>query len=279
MSGERVVRRIPFVVLPELWAALLEEIDGTEPEMRFGIELTGETDGGLRTARVRDLVSRGYSLQGGAPVDWVVLVPRPTRVLSIISPQPNAVDLPRWMAHIRTDRFRQYLLAVDTSEEAFTELASGCAGESWHLDAFLPRREWAQFIIEFMGSREIDVVQVVAARLGVDMVPAIRSAYPATGLVVDVPNEGEGAGGVGGGGEGDGKGPATDVWLTYVTARYGNVIDAFCTRHRDVAAKLQQALVPNSRIHLTDDHDGGHDDAFAALHEEVYGALVAARVI
>jgi hypothetical protein len=262
VSGERTARRIPFAAPPEFWADLLEEIDRTGPEMRFEVELTGESDDGLRIRRVRDLVSRGYSLQATGPMDWAVLVPRPTRVLSVVSPFATTADLPRWMRHIAPDRFRQHLLAVDTPEAAFADLASECAGESWHLDVFLPPREWAEFIIEFIGSREVDVVHVVAARLGVDVVPALRSAYPAIGVVVDVA----------------GEGTQEDVWLTYVTARYGNVIDAFCTCQGGVAAKLERAQVPSSRIHLAEDHDGGPEEAFAALHEEVYGRLIAARV-
>ena len=198
--------------------------------------------------------------------DWTVLVPRPSAVLAIVSPFGAAEDLPTWISHVHPRRFSQNLLALDASEEFFSSFSPRCGGESWHLDAFLPRREWSEFIVEFIGSREIDLGQIVAARLGVDLVPALRAAYPSLRVVVDVP----------------GKGALHDVWLTYVTSRYGNVIDAFCAWRPDIAADIERALVPSSRIHLVGGGDGGgdegRDEAIAARHEDVYGRLIAATV-
>jgi hypothetical protein len=75
-----------------------------------------------------------------------------------------------------------------------------------------------------------------------------------------------------------GSGACDEVWSTYVTARYGNVIDAFCAGGADVAATLQRARVPASRIHVAQGGAGERDQAFAALHEDVYGRLLAAPV-
>jgi hypothetical protein len=240
---------------------LLEEIDQLLPTMRFAVALTGEAADAERMARVGDLIWRGYSPVSAGRSDCAVLAPRPSGVLSIVSPPGPIDELPRWIAHVHPGRFRQHVLALDASEGAFASLASGFAGESWHLDAFVPPREWAEFIMEFIGSREIDLVQVVAARLGVDLVPALRSAYPAIRVVVDVA-----------------AGAFQEEWSIYVTARYGNVIDAFCTGQPDIAAQLERARVPGSKIHLVgDDDDGGQADAVAARHEDVYRRLIAER--
>ena len=262
MNGKRAARRIPFAAPDASWTELLDEIDQLEPTMRFVVELTGEAAAAVRVARVGDLIGRGYSPISSGRSDWAVLRPRPSGVLCIVSPLGATDVLPPWISCVHPGRFRQHVLALDASEGAFASLASSCAGESWHLDAFLPPWEWAEFIVEFIGSREIDLVQVVAARLGVDLVPALRSAYPAIRVVVDVA----------------GEDAFRNEWSTYVRSRYGNVVDAFCAGQPDIAAQLERARVPSSRIHLVGDDDGGQGEAVAARHEDVYGRLIAAAV-
>ena len=210
------------------------------------------------------LVSREMAarhIPSASSADRAVPVTRPPGVLHVVS-TVDGDDVPTWISHVQPGLFRQHVVAVDASEESFAALASACAGESWHLDTFLPRGDWAEFIVEFIGSREIDLVQVVMARPGVDLVPALRASYPEVVVVVDVA----------------GSGACDEVWSTYVTARYGNVIDAFCAGGADVAATLQRARVPASRIHVAQGGAGERDQAFAALHEDVYGRLLAAPV-
>jgi hypothetical protein len=115
--------------------------------------------------------------------------------------------------------------------------------------------------MEFIGSRGIDLVQVVNARFGVDMVPAVRAGYPSTRVVVDM-----------GAKSGQGR-----VWLSYVTSRYGNVIDMFCAAQPDVG-ELEAAGVSTSRICFWGTDHTGTDEAIAALHMEAYGRLIAALV-
>jgi hypothetical protein len=207
----------------------------------------------LAATRLGDLIARGYSVEEGGGA----MVPRPAGVLYLVS-SPADEGVPTWISHVPTGNFRQHVIAVDASEEAFAQLSSGGAGESWHLDAIMHRGGWAEFIMEFVGGREIDVVQVVAACFGVDLVPALRAAYPSIKVVVDA-----GADGV--------QGPA---WITYVTSRYGNVIDAFCTPRPAVAATLERTGVSASRIHVW---SGDHGDE-AAAHANVYAQLLAGLV-
>jgi hypothetical protein len=161
------------------------------------------------------------------------------------------------MSHVPSRSFRQHVVAVDISDQAYTRLAAACAGECWHLNASMHRGGWAEFVMEFIASREIDVVQVVLARFGVDLVPALRAAYPSVRVVVDT----------------GGEGTAGTVWLTYATSRYGNVIDAFCTPQPTVAAALVATGVSESKIHVWSPDHG--DGAAAACHGEVYGQLLA----
>jgi hypothetical protein len=196
------------------------------------------------------------------PVSWEKETRQTAGLLYLVSPLRRTDDIPTWIAHIPAHQFRQHLLAMDIAEDAYAHVASLCAGESWDLNAFVRRGAWAEFIVEFIASREIDLVQVITARLGVDLAPALRAAYPSIRVVVDV----------------DGEDAQAQTWLTYATSRYGNVIDAFCTPQPAAAARLHQEGVSASRVHLWEaDHEGRHE-AGAAVHREVYGRLLAASV-
>jgi hypothetical protein len=211
----------------------------------------------MMTDHVGEVVSRDYSLESLGRSDPVEPASRPSGVLYIVSPF-GTDDIPSWISHVSA-RFRQYLLVLDASEDGFERLSSACSGESWHLDSFVPPGARAEFVVEFIANREIDLVQVVNARLGVDLVPTLRSAYPSVRVVVDV----------------DGGSAPGRVWLTYLTSRYGNVVDAFFAWQEEDVARLEAALVSPTRVvHLGADPED-RDKAVAALHEELYGRLIA----
>jgi hypothetical protein len=260
VSGERATRRISLGLSDAEWNEVLEEIDELALENRFAVVLSENEAGGRETARLVDLISRGYSWDLTAATDERVLIPRPAGVLYLASPLGAGGDIPTWVTHIPTNHFRRYLLALDMTEETYGHVASSWAGESWHLDAFAPRTAWAEFIVEFIASREIDVVQVIAARQGVDLAPALRAAYPSVRVVVDV----------------DGDSAADRAWLAYATSRYGNVIDAFCASDSGVAEQLRQAGVSASRIRVG--QKDLRDEGAAAIHRETYGRLLATAV-
>jgi hypothetical protein len=259
VTWAKATRRISLGAPGPAWSQFLHEIESLVDGEGFGVQLSGPAGSEAMTDRVGEVVSRGYSLRSHGRSDPVELVTRPSGVLYIVSPFGTADDIASWISHVPARHFRQYLLALDAFEEEFGRLASACAGESWHLDSFVPPGARAEFVVEFIGSREIDLVQVVNARLGADLVPTLRSAYPSVRVVADV----------------DGKSESGRVWLAYLTSRYGNVVDAFFAWQRNDIARLEAALVPPTRIvHLGTDHED-RDKAAAALHEELYGRLIA----
>jgi hypothetical protein len=257
VNRERETRRISPSDSVERWTDLLKEVHELQPERRFNVELTGGQDDLARTEQIGALVSQGYSLECPSSSAPPVLAPRPSGVLYIVS--PFADNIPNWIASVPADCFRQHLLVLNASEDTFALLASACAGESWHLDTFVRSAAWAEFIIEFVGSREIDVVQVINARLGVDLGPTLRSAYPRTQLVVDVGGEGL-------------------AWPTYVSSRYGNLVDAFFTSESDAVEALKASHISPARIRALGTDGHVNDDVIAAMHAELYGQLIAALV-
>jgi hypothetical protein len=258
VTREKATRRISLADADTTWRELFEEIDRLPPEDRFIIHLAEGAGAESRTDRVGAVISRGYSLGCAGSPGPARLVPRPSGVLYIVSPLERPDDVPGWIAHVPAATFRQHLFALHAPDETFAQLASQCAGESWHLDAFAQQDGLAEFAMELIGSRGIDLVHVVNARFGVDLVPALRSAYPATRVVVDVS-----------GGSAQGQ-----AWLRYVTSRYGNVIDAFCAEAPDAVAQLEAARVPPSRIRVLEVERG--EAGVAAVHAEVWGRLIAA---
>lgn len=256
MTWEKASRHISLSLPAEEWAKFLGEIDQREPEDRFRCSFSDQAENPLATARLGELIARGYS--------WgergTGLVPRPAGVLYIVSSLAADEDLATWISHIPAQSFRQHVVAVDIGGEAFARFSPASGGESWHLSALMHRGGWAEFIIEFIASREIDVVQIVGACFGADLVPALRAAYPSIRVVVDT----------------GGEGVPDQAWLTYVTSRYGNVIDAFCTPQPAVAATLQSSGVSASRVHVWRADHG--DEAAAACHTEAYGQLLAGLV-
>jgi hypothetical protein len=259
VTWEEATRRISLAAPGPTWSEFLQEIDLLVGGDRFGVQLSDTSESQLMTDRVGEVVSRGYSLRSLGQSDPVELVTRPSGVLYIVSPSGTAGDIPSWISHVPSGHFRQYLLAVDASDDDFVRLSSACAGESWHLDSFVPPALRAEFVVEFIGSREIDLVQVVNARLGVDLVPTVRAAYPSVRVVVDV----------------DGESAQGRVWLTYLTSRYGNVVDAFFAWQADDIARLQAALVSPTRVVHLGAGPENRGEAAAALHEELYGRLIA----
>ena len=255
MSWEKAIRRVSLAASATTWTELLTEIDALPSEGRFAVELDGAVERELAVPLVGRLIASGYSVGAGSSR---VLVPRPSGVLAIVSQDDGDSDVAHRISRLPAGHFRQHLMAVDTSETAFARLASACAGETWHLDTFLPQNAWAQCIIEYVGSREIDLVQVVNTRFGVDLVPALRAAYPAIRIVVDT-----------------GATAHTEAWLTYVTARYGNVIDAFCVSRPDEVATLTAERVSPDRIQVVSPEGGGQVHMGTVERERVYGRLIA----
>jgi hypothetical protein len=255
VSWEKAIRSVSLAAPATTWTALLAEIDALPPEDRFAVELDGRAERELALHLVGSLIASGYSVGTSSPR---LLVPRPSGVLAIVSQSDGEDDVAPRIPRPGAGHFRRHLMAVDTSETAFARLASTCAGESWHLDSFLPQNAWAQCIVEYVGSREIDLVQVVNSRFGVDLIPALRAAYPATRVVVDI-----------------GSTPQAEAWLTYVTARYGNVVDGFCVSRPDEVATLTAERVSPDRIWVVDPGGGEQVHPGAAEREQVYGRLIA----
>jgi hypothetical protein len=255
-------RAISVVDSKEAWDDLCREIDALPAADRFEVQVTGLDRSEEQRDRVGRVLARGYSPElrdGGA----VVLAPRPAGVLYLVSDLGGAGDPLGWLSALPSGSFRQHLLAIDMSVDNFAALTPDFAGESWHLDTFLGEGAVAEFVMEFMGSRQIDLVHVVDSRLGFDLLPFVRYSYPRTRVTADV-----------------GSGEEKDrILMTYATSRYGNVVDGFCASSSETADQLAAAFISSSRITLVPGLSGSTDaDAVALEHRRVFGRQLAALI-
>ena len=87
--------------------------------------------------------------------------------------------------------------------------------------------------MEFIAGRGIDLIEMATSRLALDLVPAARMAFLDIKFIVDL---------------------GTDSGLrwddcTYVTSRYGNLVDAYVTDSAAVVERLQTQYIPAIKIH------------------------------
>jgi hypothetical protein len=133
------------------------------------------------------------------------------------------------------------------------------ADETWLLGEFLGRGAMPQFILEFMASREIDVVQVIGSRLAVDLLPTIRFSFPRVPVAVDLSSHG----------------PERQSFLRYVTARYGNLVDTYCVPDEATRDALEEGSVAGSRALVMGAGEAGGGTGTASLRSSLYGRLLA----
>jgi hypothetical protein len=263
MSAATPARTIDLAEPDSAWAELLNAIDLLAAEDRFEVRVTGLDGGGPAGDRVGQIIARGYSAGPREAADGAVLAPSPAGVLFVVSDLGGAARPPEWLAGLPPESFRQYLLAVDMSAENFAALSSEFPGESWHLDEFLAEGSLAEFVMEFMASRQIDLVHVVNSRLGFDLLPFIRTSYPRTRVTADVGS----------------RGAYDQVLMTYVTTRYGNVVDGFCASTSETADQLAATYISSSRVVLMPPVEGTSGPAAVAqAHQSVFGRLLAALI-
>jgi hypothetical protein len=247
VSWEGATRHISLADPAATWTELLGEIEAAPPEDRFAVAVRGQAESDHEVDRLGALIARGYSWRPGVPGE---LVPEPSRLLSLVASWPEGDEAAAGPSGVSPRHFTHHLMVLQASRSQVSRVAARGAGELWHLDPFLPRRGWAEFIIEFVASRQIDLVHVINAPFAVDLVPALRVAFPTTAVVVDV------------GGD--------PVWLTYVTSRYGNVIDAFCAATPADVDQLKADRVSPARIELAEADT-------SSWRGGLYGRLIATR--
>src|SRR6185503_21010514 len=94
--------------------------------------------------------------------------------------------------------------------------------------------EMPRFVFDFLATRAVDVLHVMNARLGFELLPDLAALPRPPRVVVQLHVE-----------EQDRSG-----YVRYVTTRFGNLVDAFSVTSEHLAAAVEGYDVPRSRIHV-----------------------------
>jgi glycosyltransferase involved in cell wall biosynthesis len=120
----------------------------------------------------------------------------------------NTLDWFRW---IDRTRFQPSLITTQPSSNRRLSEIVPFASEVWELPELMEGNEFPRFILEFVRSREIELIHLMNSRIGYDMLSDFRALHDPPKVVVQLHVEE----------------PTRDGYVRYVTTRYAGLVDAF----------------------------------------------------
>jgi hypothetical protein len=143
-------------------------------------------------------------------------------------------DTVDWFRCIDRARFRPSLITTQPSANRRLGDVVSYADEIWALPDLMPGAQFAEFIIDFIVSREVAIVHIMDSRIGFDVLPDIHSLSRRPRIVVQLHMEE----------------PARDGYTRYVTTRFGTLVDAFSVSSEHLAADVAGYGVSRDRIEV-----------------------------
>ncbi|HEY8739049.1 MAG TPA: glycosyltransferase [Candidatus Dormibacteraeota bacterium] len=147
-----------------------------------------------------------------------------------------------WFRWLDRSRFAPSIITTQESPNRRLHELLPFAEEVWPLPELMPGEDFAAFILSFIASRGVRLVHVMNSRLGYDLLPDIRALPDPPSVVVQLHVEE----------------PNRTGFVSYVTTRYGNLVDTFSVIGEHVADAVRAYEVPGDRcrvIHLGVDAD------------------------
>lgn len=185
---------------------------------------------------VASFVSDGYSV-GSVNERAVTVVNKPTGVL-YIAPWMTIGGADKatldWFRYISPEAFRRYLLTTLVSDNALFDQCDALADEAWCLPAMVNRQAIPQFVIDFIATRNVDIVHIMNSKLGFDLIPAIKLAFPDIPVVVQMHCESSGRTG----------------YPRYVASRYDNLVNAYSVISEDMKECMVDYHVSPSKVEV-----------------------------
>jgi len=257
---QKDVRHVAASDSNETWESLLSEVDQSASLDRFAVKVTGSSTSPEISEHIEKIIGHGYSIeQESGDGDGLTLVPRPSGVLYLVSELPRLDVSP---VYGQSRHFRTYCVVLDMSSEGEEHLDSVAVDEIWTAEEFVGSRGFIEFVVELIASRGIDVIHVVGSKSGVDMIPTLRYSYPGLRFVVEISEKLE----------------DSEVFVSYVCCRYGNVVDRFFAPNEEVARRLKELYVTPSKILTLVGTEARDLSSPGNVIEDVYGQLVVASL-
>ena len=140
----------------------------------------------------------------------------------------NTID---WFRHIDRERFAPSLIATQPSPNRRLVEIVDHAEEIWVLPDLMTAEHMPRFILDFVASRDIQVVHLMNSRLGFDLLPDMTCLPSPPAVVVQLHVEE----------------PDRSGYVRYVTTRYGNLVDRFSIASKHLAVAVQDYGVSADR--------------------------------
>ena len=142
-----------------------------------------------------------------------------------------------WFKQIDRSRWAPSLITTQPSPNRWLHHVEPYAEEVWNLPDLMPGSAFPEFILGFIESRGVRLVQIMNSRLAFDLLPDMTCLPKPPAVVVQMHAEE----------------PGQTGYVRYVTRRYGNLIDAFSLASEGLRQTLVAYEVPPSKcavIHL-----------------------------
>jgi glycosyltransferase involved in cell wall biosynthesis len=139
-----------------------------------------------------------------------------------------------WFKHLDRTRWAPSLITTQPSSNRWLHQLEPYAEEVWVLPDLMPGAAFPAFILGFIESRGVQVVHIMNARLGFDLMPDMTCLRTPPAIVVQHHAEE----------------PDRTGYVRYVAARYGNLVDAFSVTSVQLANAMRDYDVAGSRIHV-----------------------------
>jgi len=139
-----------------------------------------------------------------------------------------------WFRRLDRTRFSPILITTQSSDNELLPLLAEHAAEVHVLPDRMPGREMPAYVAELVESRDVRVMHVMNSRLGFDLLPALRDAFPRLATVVQMHAEEQGGAG----------------YVRYVADRYDDVVDAYSVTNRDLGSRLVGYGIPERKIEV-----------------------------
>ena len=174
-----------------------------------------------------------------------------------------------WFRHIGRDSFRRLLVTTLASDNALFAECEALADEAWCLPELTGREAMPRFVVDLVANRGVDLVHIMNSKLGFDMIPSLKLAFPEVPVVAQFHADEHGGG-----------------YPRYVVSRYDNLVDAYSVISGEMRRLLLDYDVSPSKvevIYLGVDMEGEYDPRRAGgeridLESGRFHVLFAARL-
>lgn len=175
-----------------------------------------------------------------------------------------------WFRCLDRERFAPSIVTTQPSRNRRLRELSPYAEEVWSLPDLVAGGEMAPFILDFLATREVEVLHVMNSRLGFELLPDLSALPDKPKVVVQLHVEE----------------PDRSGYVRYVTTRYGNLVDRFSVTSEHLAQTVYDYGVSRDRISVIftgvdaeDEFNPGHAPAEPELTAGHFHILYPGRIV